>query len=127
MTKMCKSLFESGDFVLHAGAETYWRINAEALDASSIATIARMIADRVGPFFAVHGIPTGGEPLAKALAPYCSEEGPLLVVDDVFTTGASMEEYRNYVGVIDTAFYVIFDRSGGLRPSWCKALWTLDA
>ena len=124
---MSKPLFESGDFVLRSGAETDWRINAEALDASSIATIACMIADRVGPFCAVRGIPTGGEPLAKALEPYRSDEGPLLIVDDVFTTGASMEEYRNYVGVIDTAFYVIFDRSGGPRPSWVKALWTLDA
>ena len=125
---MSKPLFESGDFVLRSGAETDWRINAEALDASSIATIACMIADRVGPFCAVRGIPTGGgEPLAKALEPYRSDEGPLLVVDDVLTTGVSMEEYADYFGMLDTVYYVIFDRSGGLRPSWVKALWTLDA
>lgn len=100
-----------------------WRINAEALDDNSVATLAGMIAKRSGPFSSVHGVPTGGVPLARSLEPYRSNDGPLLIVDDVLTTWSSMEEFRDGSDAIG---FVVFDRSEGQRPAWIKALWTLE-
>ena len=123
-------LFQYGEFTLHSGSASEFRINAEALDETSIATLAGMIARRVGKFRDVVGIPQGGIPLAAALIPYREGDGPLLVVDDVLTTGRSMEEFRaiRYIpDDNDIIGFVIFDRSGGKRPSWVRALFTLDA
>jgi hypothetical protein len=46
-------------------------------------------------FGEVEAVPTGGERLGKALLPYRDHRtARLLIVDDVWTTGASMEEQR---------------------------------
>ncbi len=39
-------------------------------------------------------MPIGGLRLAQAMQPYVSSSGPLLIVDDVLTTGQSMEKHR---------------------------------
>lgn len=112
-------LFETGWFRLHSGEATTWRINCEVLSDESIKTLAAIIADRC-KFGSVEGVPTGGLSLAEALRPLATT-GPLLIVDDVLTTGSSMEEHR---AGRDAIGYVIFDRSGGGRQPWVRALWS---
>ena len=60
--------------------------------------------------------------MAEAMQSYCTD-GPLLIVDDVLTTGGSMEEFRAGRDAIGA---VIFMRCepGGLMPevaAWLKA------
>jgi len=80
------------------------------------------------------GIPRGGERLAEALEEYEDPEmWSTLIVDDVLTTGASMEEARlslfaedptlretNVMGVVLFSRMVQED-----KPSWVKALFQI--
>ena len=86
-------LFEQGRFVLHSGTATNWLINCDVLSKESLDTLARIITDKVGPFGECVGIPRGGLRIASALQNYVTS-GPRLLVDDVLTSGASMEEMR---------------------------------
>lgn len=88
-------LFVLGDFVMHSGGIGKYKIECDALSDASIDCLAYMIAERVGEFSHVHGIPRGGLRLQKAMEKYTSPcPARLLIVDDVFTTGTSMEQAR---------------------------------
>jgi len=69
------------------------------------------VADKL-KFGAVEGVPSGGLRFAEALRQYQSA-GPLLIADDVLTTGASMELHR---AGRDALGVVIFAR--GPCPAW---------
>ena len=112
-------LFERGNFMLHSGDTTDWRINCEKLCNGSIQTLAWMIASKCDPFGEVEGVPSGGVPLANELRQYVTA-GPLLIVDDVLTTGDSMEAHR---AGRDAMGFVIFNRSGESKLSWVRSLW----
>src|SRR5438067_1652036 len=90
------TLFEYGTFISHSGRPLKFKIKCEALDDVSIETCATIIAGAF-TFKRVHGIPTGGLRLAKALEEYCSPQGDadVLIVDDVLTTSRSMVQARN--------------------------------
>lgn len=115
------SLFQLGQFTLHSGERSAFLINADALTDSDIAALAAVISEEIA-FSHVHGVPEGGLRLAKALRPYATT-GPLLLVDDVCTSGQSMEEARErWVGrkVIGV---VLFARRR--PPDWVRAVFTL--
>ena len=117
---MNKHLFIDENFISHSGLKLDWKIDCDALTELDIQCLARLIAQRVGTFSAVYGIPTGGERLAKALKQYAIESAPapILVVDDVLTTGKSMAKARKALP-ISTGF-VIFAR--GELPQDVQAL-----
>jgi len=73
------------------------------------------------PFAAVRSVPRGGDRLAVALAPLATT-GPLLIVDDVLTTGASMEATRREFPNHDCVGVVIFAR--GPTPAWVRSVFT---
>ena len=115
-------LFSSGQFQLHSGGSSRWKIDCDALTEEDIRTLAMIIADRMQPWSAIEGVPQGGLRLARALETlYPVGNGPPLIVDDVLTTGASMEAQR--AGRKDIKGVVIFAR--GSCPSWVSALFTL--
>jgi len=109
-------LFQSGQFELHSGEHTTWKIDCDALSDTSIETLAHMVSDESGGFGSVEGVPSGGLRLAKALEKYATD-GPVLIMDDVLTTGASMEEQRAGRDAIGA---VIFAR--GSCPGWVRPL-----
>lgn len=121
------SLFQHGGFTLHSGGRSAFRIDCDALTDEDWQALAHMIADRVGAFSAVVGVPRGGLKLAEALRPLVRDRGVVLVVDDVLTTDASMEAAgaeaaelypcRTIVGA------VVFART--TPPSWVMPLFTL--
>jgi len=117
------SLFQPFNRRLHSGAFSTWKVECDALDEGDWQTLACMISERIISFGSVEGVPRGGLPLAHHLRHYITPGGPLLIVDDVLTTGSSLEEHR--AGRLHTIGFVIFAR--GPRPSWVRALWTLDA
>ncbi len=122
------NLFRSGDFVLHSGGRSRWKIDCDALTDEDIKTLALMIAEMVGPFASVEGVPSGGLRLAKALQPLCTGQSfPHLIVDDVLTTGRSMRKAMEARVVtthkMDCVGAVVFAR--GPCPAWIKALFQM--
>lgn len=113
------NLFQRSDIVLHSGEPSTWKIECDALEDDDIKTVAMLIAEWMHPFGNVEGVPQGGLRLASALKPYRSEGLPL-IVDDVLTTGASMEEHR--AGRLAKGA-VIFAR--GPVPFWVLPLFRL--
>jgi orotate phosphoribosyltransferase len=90
------NLFQSGNFKLHSGRESTFKIDCEALTDEDWKTLAALVASKL-QFGEVIGIPTGGLKFAHYLAvhSYPRWEGkPTLIVDDVLTTGKSLVEQR---------------------------------
>ncbi len=118
-------LFQQGNFRLHSGAQSWFKIECSSLIDEDWATIARLIAEGV-KFSAVIGVPNGGLKLAKALQSYTSSETnlPTLIVDDVLTTGNSLEQVRKTVKD-ETLGVVLFAR--GRCPNWITPIFQMDA
>jgi len=119
---MRDSLFVRKDFLMHSGGTAHYKIEADALTCEDIETLAWIISQK-GKFRAVHGISSGGDRLAKALEKYKSIEGVRLIIDDVITTGKSMEETKQRLGWRDAIGIVIFARNR--PPSWVHAMFEM--
>jgi len=84
-------LFRNMDFLSSAGLELQWKVVCDDFDDKDWQWCASRVAETFY-FKEVHGVPTGGNKFAEALLPYCNYEARFtLVVDDVLTTGKSME------------------------------------
>jgi hypothetical protein len=89
-------LFKEVDFISHAGVPLSWKLECEALSIAEWSCLAKMILEyEKRPFSIAMGIPRGGVLLANALDRYGTNKAkdPILVVDDVYTTGTSFREY----------------------------------
>lgn len=116
-------LFQTGNFTLHSGAMSNWKIECDALTEEDWKTLAVMIVERCGPFSSVVGVPRGGLPLAEALKPHVSATGPRLVVDDVLTTGNSILELTKF-DFTPSIGWVVFAR--GRCPHGVRALFQME-
>lgn len=113
-------MFRKHVFKSHSGLELNWKIECDDLTQEDIDTLAFIISNKF-KFGSVYGIPNGGIRMAKALDKYSlSGSFSRLLVDDVLTTGGSMEkEYKEGdIGV------VIFSR--GKCPSWITPIFQLS-
>lgn len=117
-----KGLFQQGDFTLHGGQETTWKIDCDALTDADVQTLAAMLVERLPSFGSVEGVPTGGLRLADALKASIKPWATHLIVDDVITTGGSMEAVRKGRKAIGA---VLFAR--GPCPSWVTPLFSMSA
>lgn len=117
------NLFQFGEFRLHSyGLSSDFKIDCDALTDEDIRNVALQLARRLPIFGVVEGIPRGGLRLAKAMVPYADRFSTLaLIVDDVFTTGESMEEKRDFRTQVIGA--VIFARSE--TPAWITPLFRM--
>jgi len=86
------ALFQLGDFTLHSKKHSAFKIECDALTSEDWRTLAYLVLAQTGPFERVEGVPNGGLKLAGFLRSYCGYTGGLLIVDDVLTTGQSMEQ-----------------------------------
>ena len=122
------NLFKSVDFVSHSGLELKWKIECDALSDPEWFTISQMIMEITPPFKEAVGIPRGGTKLGKLLNQYGTgkREDPICIVDDVLTTGESMNDFldkrqwrnpANYIG------WVVFARIE--TPKWVTALFQM--
>ena len=112
-------MFEYGDYVLHSGSHSAFRIDCTALTHYDLCALASMVVPTLKPFGQVYGIPRGGIRFADVLQSY-STIGSRLVVDDVLTTGASMQdEYMQ-----GDQGLVIFARTHDV-PTWVHAMFTM--
>ena len=122
------SIFRQGDFQLHSGGSSWFKIDCDALTLEDWAILARLIAQNV-TFEKVIGVPTGGLKLAKALRRYCKKDAHIstLIVDDVLTTGESMERLKGTIDPKDRSIVrgiVVFSR--GLCPNWIVPIFHLN-
>lgn len=126
---MTLGLFNSGIFTLASNKSSNFKIDCDYLDDYDIETLSRIIYDTAKPFGYVKGVPTGGLRLADALRKYIdTTANGILIVDDVLTTGKSMEsileETIKRTKNLNIQGVVIFAR--GLCPEWITPLFTLN-
>ena len=118
---MSEGLFQQGTFQLHSGEVSRWKIDCDALTDNDINTLAKLIHKGI-VFGYVEWVSGGGERLGKAMLKWRNAySSTLLIVDDVLTTGASMEKQR--AGRTNTIGAVIFAR--GVCPAWVKPLFAM--
>ena len=113
-------LFQKGDFFLHSGDRSFWKIECDAFTLDDWLTLAAIGKNLVPKFGSVKGIPYGGLLFGRALNQYATMNlsDPLLMVDDVLTTGSSIERSMS-PGDIGL---VVFARGKIKNPS-IKAIW----
>ena len=108
------TLFRWGTFTSAAGLVLPYKIECDALTADDWYCIAAASAPRIGAFSSAIGVPRGGFPLGRAMQHFKSGHGPVLIVDDVWTTGRSMTEFAS--GITGWIGFVAFAR-GPLPPN----------
>ena len=123
-------LFQSIDFKSHSGLELKWKIECDALSDPEWFTISQMIMEITSPFKEAIGIPRGGTKLGNLLNQYGTgkKEDPILLVDDVLTTGKSMVDYREEMDIERwqkscALGWVVFARIK--TPKWITALFQM--
>jgi len=117
------NLFQLGSFVLHSGKRSHYKIECDALTDKDLETLAFMLNEKLPVTFCkVEGVPRGGLRFAKAMEIYQEKNSPLLlIVDDVFTTGRSIQEHAK--GASGYYAGVIFARNP--CPGWVIPVWQL--
>jgi hypoxanthine phosphoribosyltransferase len=118
------NLFQKKEITLHSGDVSYFKIECDALTDGDIETLAYIIS-RKYTFYDVVGIPRGGIRIANALQKYASNSPLkiLLIVDDVLTTGKSMEKAREMFGNVLSQGVVLFAR--GKCPKWVEPIFNM--
>ncbi len=121
------NLFVEETFVGHSGGTLHWKIEMDALTNAEWKCIARMIMEHQKDFFqAAIGIPRGGLKLSSYLNEYATQNSkdPYLIVDDVLTTGGSMEEFKKeHFKDKKTIGWVVFSRR---KPAdWINTLFQM--
>lgn len=112
-------LFQIGDFTLASGAKSGWKIECDGISPDEWLALAKIASEILPPFGAVEGVPRGGIPFADALCSYATE-GPLLICEDVVTTGGSMERQRAGRDAIGVAVFARW-----VCPSWVTPIFTM--
>ena len=122
-------LFKSIDFKSHSGLDLSWKIEMDVLSDSEWFTIKKMIIELTPPFKEAVGIPTGGSKLGDLLNEHGAgkEDDPICIVDDVLTTGESMEyfltQYQRNRRPFTAIGWVVFAR--GQCPGWVTSLFQM--
>ena len=123
-------LFQKVDFKSHAGLDLTWKIEMDSLTPKEWDCISTMILELSPPFKEAIGIPRGGNVLGKLLNRHGTgkEEDPICIVDDVLTTGMSMNTYREEMDIERwqkscALGWVVFARVR--PPKWIKALFQM--
>lgn len=126
------NLFNYGEFNLSSGTKSNFKIDCDALTDEDIDSIAQLVSDAIYfneiQFRSIVSIPTGGDRFAKALSKYLTvdEENdmlPVLLVDDVFTTGKTINKYRQKYEYTETL--VLFSRGDHIAEQ-VEAVFSLD-
>ena len=125
------NLFQSVNFKSHSGLNLTWKIEMDALSEQDWFTIKKMIMEITPPFREAVGIPRGGVKLGDLLNEHATgkEGDPICIVDDVLTTGGSMEyflsQYQRNRRPFTAIGWVVFARTQ--CPPWVKALFQMPS
>lgn len=98
------------DTVLNSGRRSKFKIECDNLTHSDLSAMCELLIMTLPPFGEVSGVPRGGVRIENVMRPYITT-GPLLIVDDVWTTGRSVDRHINalsldkgYVGLVAVLF-----------------------
>ena len=123
-------LFQTINFKSHSGMDLNWKIECDVLSYLEWYTIKKMIMEISPPFREAIGVPRGGIKLADLLNEHATgkESDPICIVDDVLTTGESMEHVLSQRGMEGKSAmlaigWVVFARTQ--PPPWIKALFQM--
>lgn len=118
------NLFQYGAITLSSGKSSSYRIECDALTRADAKTLAWMAFHLLLPqrFGGVVGVPEGGLVFESLLRAYASPPGPWLVVDDVLTTGESMEEMKKTLDTANGEIMGVVMFARGPLPPWVKAV-----
>ncbi len=124
-------MFLDQPFTSHSGLSLTWKVECDQLTKEDWRCIAKVVADGMA-FKKVIGIPYGGTLFAEALKPYCDDQSTyILIVDDVLTTGKSMEEVKEKLLAEDPDLrswmirgLVLYSRALEV-PFWIVPFWQL--
>ena len=95
------SLLQRGTFQLASGTVSEFKIDCDYLTDEDWECAAFMLARMTWPFSRVWGVPTGGNKLAECMSKYVmpTARPVTLLVDDVWTTGGSMNKFMREQGL----------------------------
>lgn len=117
------TLFQLGNFTLHSGEQSDFKIDCDALTEADWECLTVMARKIIGSQYGdIVPVPRGGVKWWEILSDFPHSGGPRLIVDDVLTTGRSMRETMtrpNDVGL------VVFAR--GPLPPRVTALFAMPA
>lgn len=126
-----KKLFQLGEFTLHSGKKSNWKIDCDSLTDEDLECLAWIVVNELKlRFHRVISVPTGGNRFACKLGAFrfYGASTNVLIVDDVLTTGDSMQ--RTYLDVLrkgycdsDIIGVVIFAR--GKCPEWIRPIFQM--
>lgn len=121
------NLFQKVDIILNSGKPSDFKIECDALTDEDIETFAYLISKKY-TFRKVVGVPRGGVRIENALQKYTTNnnEHPILIVDDVLTTGGSMKRHRDMyddMGYVGIQGVVLFAR--GECPDWIDSVFKM--
>ena len=135
-----KTMFRLGEFVLHSGKKSKWKIDCDILTDADYEALAWIVTEEMGIKFSwVTPILRGGYLFAEKLQCYQTKNlhkvdgDPILIVDDVLTTGKSFVEARDKLlkcvlnkekAQKDIIGIVIFAR--GKCPDWVHTIFQLS-
>ena len=105
------NLFQYKPFVSAAGIYLDWKIECDALTKEDWESIARISYKSIPSFKFALGVPEGGIFLAYAIDHYANRDAEkILIVDDVWTTGSSMQKYAANLNLDNWIGFVAFSR-----------------
>lgn len=86
------NLFQFAEFILASGKPSKFKIECNAITPEEWHSLARIVRPILPPYGRAFGVPTGGDVWASILDHYSTPgEKRYLLVDDVWTTGRSMQ------------------------------------
>jgi len=121
---MNTNLFQLGEFTLHSGKKSNFKIECDNLTIEDLRTLALLVSQKI-KFGYVTPIPRGGDQFAEVLKAYIDPSSEIeLFVDDVYTTGLTMESALSQKkDTTNVRGLVIFARNK--PPKWISAIFQM--
>jgi orotate phosphoribosyltransferase len=124
-------MFKKGKFKLHSGRESVFKIECDSLTWEDLEALADIVSRKITDFHSVMPVPTTSKVVidfSRAMDKYADIKNGkhILIVDDVLTTGETMENTRaNYFFPDEPVIgVVIFAR--GKCPGWIHPIFELS-
>ena len=119
-------LFTKQNLVLHSGSTSDFKIECDEMSYSDVETLCYLISKKF-KFFSVFGVPKGGVKFAECLRQYCVNDPryPTLIIDDVLTTGKSMEDFVKINGSKNVTYIGVVIFARGECPNWITPIFQM--